>query len=143
MKLPRLVSLLGYAGLLPFVAGPLWLSLSPQTAPVWLDQAWLLYAGFIAAFMAGSFWGLALIVVENPAGLFGIVLSAALLLLAWLAVMLPFPLALAALAVVFVLQALAEIWRERVLDPVGSYFRLRITLTLGVLACIVWRGWLP
>ncbi|WP_051362370.1 DUF3429 domain-containing protein [Solimonas soli] len=142
MNLPRLLFALGYAGLLPFIAGPLWLTLSPQSAPVWLDQAWLLYAALIAAFMSGTFWGLALIVAENPAGLFGLVASALLMLLSWGAVMLPFSLALPALAGVFILLALAELWRERVLDPMSSYFRLRVVLTLGVLVCITWRHWL-
>ncbi|NGY05141.1 DUF3429 domain-containing protein [Solimonas terrae] len=139
MKLPPLLFVLGYAGLLPFAAGPLWLSVAPQSAPVWLDQAWLLYAALIAAFMAGSFWGLALLVLANPAGQLGLLMSAALMLLAWGAVLLPFSLSLLALTVVFVLLAAAEVWRERVLDPVSSYFRLRIALTLGVLICIAWR----
>jgi hypothetical protein len=139
MKLPPLVTLLGYAGLLPFIVEPLWLTISPQSAPVWLDHVWLKYAGLMAAFMAGTFWGLALIVIENPAGLFGLLLSAALMLLAWFAVLLPFRPALLALAVVFALLGAAEIWRERTLDPVGSYFRLRMVLTGGVLICLVWR----
>ncbi|NKF22297.1 DUF3429 domain-containing protein [Solimonas marina] len=139
MKLPPLLSALGYAGLLPFFAGPLWMTLSPETVPAWLDPAWQRYAGFIAAFMAGSFWGVALMVSGNPAGLFGACVAAALLVCAWASMLLPSPWALLALAVVFILQALAEIWRERVLDPVGSYFRLRITLTVGVVACLIWR----
>ena len=142
MQLPRLLFVLGYAGLLPFVAGPLWLSVSPQTAPVWLDQAWLLYAAMLAAFMAGTFWGLALIVAENPAGLVGLVLSALLMLMAWGTTLLPLHEALIALAVVFILLVCAELWRERVLDPMSSYFKLRVTLTLGVLVCITWRYWL-
>jgi hypothetical protein len=139
MKLPPLLYVLGYAGLLPFVVGPLWLSIAPASAPLWLDRAWLLYAALIAAFMAGSFWGLALIVIENPAGQWGLLLSAAFMLLSWFSVLLPFPLSLAALTAVFVMLAAAEIWRERVLDRSNSYFRLRMVLTIGVLACVVWR----
>jgi hypothetical protein len=139
MNLPRSLFLLGYAGLIPFIAGPLWLTLAPDSAPPWLDQAWLLYAALIAAFMAGTFWGLALVVAENPAGRLGMLLSAVLMLLAWGAALLPFFTALLALAIVFLLLALAELWRERVLDPMSSYFRLRIALTVGVLACIAWR----
>ena len=93
----------------------------------------------IAAFMAGSFWGLALVVADNPAGLFGILLSAVLVALAWLAMLLPFSSALWALAGVFLLLALAEIWRERTLDPMSSYLSLRITLTVGVFIAISWR----
>lgn len=139
MRLPPLLYVLGYAGLLPFVAGPLWLSIAPASAPLWLDQVWLLYAALIAAFMAGSFWGLALIVIENPAGQLGLLLSAVFMLLSWFAVLLPFPLSLAALTAVFVMLAAAEIWRERVLDRSNSYFRLRMILTIGVLACVIWR----
>lgn len=139
MKLPPLLYVLGYAGLVPFVAGPLWLSLSPASAPLWLDQVWLLYAALLAAFMAGSFWGMALILLENPAGQLGLLLAAAFMLMAWFSVLLPFSLSLAALTAVFVLLAAAEVWRERVLDRSNSYFRLRIILTIGVLACVVWR----
>ncbi|HEY9546801.1 MAG TPA: DUF3429 domain-containing protein [Solimonas sp.] len=139
MRLPSLLYVLGYAGLLPFIAGPLWLSVSPTTAPLWLDQAWLLYAALIAAFMAGSFWGLALIVIENPAGQLGLLMSAAFMLLAWFSILLPFDLSLAALTAVFLLLAAAEVWRERVLDCSNSYFRLRMILTIGVLVCVVWR----
>ncbi len=49
---------IGYAGLLPFVAGaltPLWAG-----APAWATAAWLAYGLIILAFMAGSQWGAAL-----------------------------------------------------------------------------------
>lgn len=139
MRLPRLLYVLGYAGLLPFLAGPLWLTVSPQTAPVWLDHAWLLYAAMIASFMAGSFWGLALVVIENPAGLLGSIFSAVMMVTAWIALLLPFTQTLYLLALVFLLQVIGEFWRERVLDPMSSYLYLRITLTVGVFAAMVWR----
>ncbi|GAC1630758.1 MAG: hypothetical protein NVS9B10_23440 [Nevskia sp.] len=139
MKLPPLIYVLGYAGLIPFVAGPLWLMAAPGSAPVWLDRMWLNYAAMIASFMAGTLWGMAIFTAGGPNGLLGMALSTVLLLLAWAAMALPFKLALIALAAVFVLLVLAEIWRERVLDPLSGYFTLRLTLTLGVLACLGWR----
>jgi hypothetical protein len=139
MKLPPLVFVLGYAGLLPFLADPLWLSLAPASAPAWLDRAWLTYAGLLASFMAGSFWGMALIVVEGPAGKLGMALSGLLMLLAWGCLMLPFRAALIGLAIVFGLLVLAEIWRERTIDPLSGYFTLRASLTAGVLLCFAWR----
>ena len=139
MRLPPMVFVLGYAGLIPFLAGPAWLSISPQTAPPWLDHLWLLYAGLIAAFMAGTFWGMALLVAEGPNGKIGMALSGLLMLLAWGALALSFRHSLFALAGVFVLLVLAEIWRERTIDPLSGYFTLRATLTLGVLATIAWR----
>jgi hypothetical protein len=139
MRLPPMVFLLGYAGLIPFLIGPAWLTFSPLTAPPWLDHVWLLYAGLIASFMAGTFWGMALLVAEGPQGQLGMALSGLLMLLAWAALALPFRLSLFALAGVFVLLVLAEIWRERTIDPLSGYFTLRATLTVGVLATIAWR----
>ncbi len=139
MPLPRLVYVLGYAGLIPFLLGPAWLTLSPETAPPWLDLAWKQYAGMIAAFMAGSFWGLALLACEGPEGQLGLVIATALAAISWGAMVLPFHEELYALIFVFLAQLLAEFWRERVLDPMSGYFVMRITLTLGVLAAILWR----
>lgn len=141
MKLHPLIYALGLAGLLPFLAAPLWRSMAPLTVPPWLDQVWLGYAAMIASFMAGTFWGLALIVSEGPAGLLGMLMSAVLMALAWASTLLPFPLALLALGGVFVLLVFAELWRERTLDPLGGYLRLRLMLTVGVLVAFTWR-WL-
>ncbi len=138
-RLPPLVFLLGYAGLLPFIAGPLWLSVAPDSAPAWLDRVWLSYTAMIASFMAGTLWGLALPTAEGPDGLVGMALSTVLMLLAWAAATLAFPLALLALGAVFILLVLAEIWRERVLDPLSGYFSLRLSLTTGVVLCLGWR----
>lgn len=139
MKLPPLIYVLGYAGLIPFLAGPLWLSLSPLSAPPWLDRLWLAYAALIASFMAGTLWGMAILTAGGPNGLLGMSLAAGLMFLAWLSLALPFPLALIALAVVFVLLVFAEVWRQRVLDPLGGYLQLRVGLTAGVLICLGWR----
>lgn len=139
MSLPRLVYVLGYAGLIPFLLGPAWIAFSPETTPPWLDLAWKQYAGMIAAFMAGSFWGLALLACEGPEGKFGLVIATFLATISWIAIVLPFHEELYALIGVFLLQLLAEFWRERVLDPMSGYFVMRITLTLGVLVALVWR----
>lgn len=140
-RLPLLIFALGYSGLLPFIAGPLWLTALPETAPAWLDRLWIGYAAMIASFMAGTLWGLALPTAEGPNGLLGMAISTLLMLLAWAATALPFPAAIPALAAVFVLLVLAEVWRERVLDPLSGYFSLRLSLTAGVLVCLAWR-WL-
>ena len=139
MKLPPLVFALGYAGLIPFLVGPAWLSFAPQSAPPWLDHLWLLYAAMIASFMAGTFWGMSLLVAEGPNGMLGMALSALLFMLAWGALALPFRPSLFALAGVFVLLVAAEVWRERTIDPLSGYFTLRATLTIGVLLTIAWR----
>lgn len=139
MRLPPLVVLLGYSGLIPFVLGPLWLTLAPQSAPDWLDRVWLDYVSLLAAFLAGTFWGFALPAVQGPNGLLGIFIASLLLVLAWLALSLSFKLQLYALAGVYALLLLADFWRERMLDTLPGYFALRATLTAGAIGAIAWR----
>lgn len=139
MKLPPLVFALGYIGLLPFLADPLWLSLAPGSAPPWLDSLWQIYAAMIACFMAGSFWGMAMVVIEGPAGKLGAALSALPVALAWACLLLPFRESMLGLGGVFLLLVLAEIWRERTIDPLSGYFTLRASLTAGVVISIAWR----
>lgn len=139
MRLPLIVSLLGYAGLIPFLLGPAWLQFAPQTAPDWLDAVWLSYCAMIAAFMAGTFWGFSLPACEGVAGMAGMLIATALALLSWFATALPFRPALAVLALTFLLLLVADFWRERVLGTVGGYFALRATLTVGVFVAMGWR----
>lgn len=139
LALSPLAFWLGLSGLVPFMAGPLWLTLSPDTAPVWLDGAWQQYAGLIAAFMAGSFWGFAMPMSGGSAGMLALLISVGAMLLSWLAMSLPFRESLVLLAVVFLLLLLADYWRERALDSIEGYFRLRMVLTAGVLAVLGWR----
>ena len=138
MRLPPIVILLGYAGLVPFVIGPLWLTLDPLSAPTWLDRAWTHYVTLLAAFLAGTFWGFALPAIEGPNGILGVFIASGLLLLTWVTMILTSVWQLYLLALVFLLQLLADYWRERTLDTIPGYFRLRATLTIGALASIVW-----
>ena len=139
LALSPLAFWLGISGLLPFLAGPLWMTLSPETAPVWLDGVWHQYAGLIAAFMAGSFWGFAMPMSGGTAGLLALLISVALMLLTWVAMVLPLHESLLLLALVFLLLLLADYWRDRALDSIEGYFRLRLVLTAGVLIIIGWR----
>ncbi|MFA5941447.1 MAG: DUF3429 domain-containing protein [Sinimarinibacterium sp.] len=139
MKLPRIVTLLGYAGLIPFLAGPLWLSVAADQAPAWVDDAWRIYVAMIASFMSGTFWGFALPACEGPEGTIGLIAASLLLILAWIAAILPSTAALPGLMAVFLLQLLADFWRERTLGSVEGYFQLRAVLTVGACVAIGWR----
>lgn len=139
MKLPRIVSLLGYAGLIPFLAGPLWLTFAADSAPAWLDHSWLVFVAMIASFMAGTFWGFALPACEGPEGTMGLLAASVLMILAWVAVTLPFQAALLGLVLVFLLLLLADFWRERTLGSVEGYFKLRTVLTIGACVALGWR----
>lgn len=139
MRLPLIVILLGYAGLIPFVIGPAWHTFAPESVPAWLDFVWLNYATLLAAFLAGTFWGFALPAAEGPNGLLGIFIASVLMLLTWVTMSMVLPYELYALAGVFALLLLADFWRERTLDTLPGYFRLRTTLTAGAIASIAWR----
>lgn len=139
MRLPLPVSLIGYAGLIPFLLGPAWLTFSPQTAPDWLDALWLSWCALIAAFMAGTLWGFALPACEGAEGLAGLLIAMLLITLPWIATALPFRPALGVLAIAYLLLLAADFWRERTLGTVDGYFMLRGTLTAGVLIALLWR----
>jgi len=138
MRLPLIVVLMGYVGLVPFVLGPLWLTVAPASAPAWLDSVWLHYVTLIAAFLAGTFWGFALPAIEGPAGIAAMLIASIFLLITWAAMALP-ALQLLLLALVFLLLLMADFWRERTLGTVPGYFKLRVMLTAGAIATIAWR----
>jgi hypothetical protein len=130
---------LGLSGLLPFFAGPLWLTLSPASVPVWLDAVWRDYLAMIASFMAGTLWGFAMRRTGDVAGLAALIAAVSLMLLSWGAMLLPFRVSLALFAAVFLLLLLTDVLRERGPDSIRGYLRLRLILTAGVLSCIGWR----
>jgi len=139
MRLPLIVTLLGYVGFVPFLLGPGWLYFSPETAPVWLDRAWTAYVVLLAAFLAGTFWGFALPAIQGPAGMLGAFIASVLMLLTWVTMLMSYPVQLYALAAVFAMLLLADFWRERTLDTLPGYFTLRTTLTVGAIVAIAWR----
>ena len=134
---------LGLAGLLPFLAGPLWLTFFPGSVPIWLDVVWHQYVALIAAFMAGTFWGFALPMAGGTAGFICLLISIGAMLLVWLAMTLPWHASLMLLALIFLLLLLADYWRERTLDSIDGYLRLRLVLTASVLLMLGWRLLLP
>ncbi|MDP1901635.1 MAG: DUF3429 domain-containing protein [Rubrivivax sp.] len=86
-ELPRLARRLGYAGLIPFVAGALLVWLVHPDAHPYVTLALSSYAAVTVAFIGAIHWGLALRQPDPPAvGLgWGVVPA----LVAWLAVMMP------------------------------------------------------
>jgi hypothetical protein len=139
MRLPLVVTLFGYSGLIPFLLGPAWIAFSPGTAPDWIDAVWLSWCALVAAFMSGSMWGFALPACEGTAGKAGLLISMVPMLFAWIATALPLRPALAVLTVTYLLLLAADFWRERTLGTVEGYFALRATLTAGVMIAIAWR----
>ena len=136
MRIPPFVLLISYSGLLPALAVPIWRLVSPDSLPDWSDGLWLSYIQLLAAFLAGTFWGFALPAMEGVAGMAGMVIAAALMLLTVAATQLGFEHSLQLLAGVFLLLLAAEFWRERFLGTIDGYFQLRAILTLSTVAAI-------
>jgi len=126
---------LGYAGLIPFVAGAAltWL-VRPDAHPYVVD-ALAKYAALIASFLGGIYWGLGMRTPEAAAGRFvwGVLPS----LLAWIAVVMPAYAGLAVLGAVLIVCYLVD---RRVYPRYGlqRWLVLRFRLTLvASLSCFV------
>lgn len=139
MRIPWMIVVLGFAGLVPFAAAPLWLWLAPASVPAWLDHAWLMYVALVAAFLAGSFWGFALVASMGPEGKVGLLLSTVLMAMTWASLLLDFRLALCGLTFNYIMLWVADIWRGRNLDDIPGYFQLRSLLTAGALIALIAR----
>jgi hypothetical protein len=136
---PVTAQLLGYAGLLPFVAGAMavWMLPSPQQG--WAVQGLAAYAALIATFLGGIHWGLAMRTPQAPGWwlLWGVLPS----LLAW-AALLALPVwgaapALVALAATLGLCLLVDS-RLYPAQGLGTWLGLRLRLTgVAVLACFM------
>lgn len=126
---------LGYAGLIPFVAGAAltWL-VRPDAHPYVVD-ALAKYASLIVSFLGGIHWGLGMRQAEGSGARYawGVLPS----LLAWIAVVMPAYAGLAALGAVLVVCYLVD---RRVYPALGlkGWMTLRFRLTVvASLSCFI------
>ena len=137
MNSPRIMWLLGYAGVIPFLV---LLVLLTQDKPFLLDTAiplsiWLgIYAAVILSFLGAVSWGVALAKQTqltpqqtNKLLIYGVLPS----LLAWFSLLLPINIALAVMAGLIVLVYLTDL---KMLSSLVSsqYLRLRFHLSITV-----------
>jgi len=125
------VSLLGYAGLLPFVAGVMGIALLDGESRQFAARALVAYGAVILSFLGAVHWGL-LLRATGPSGHAQLSVAVLPSVAAWGALLLPERYGLAALAVAFGLFWLYEhrVLGERVLS--APYLRLRRSLSLAV-----------
>jgi hypothetical protein len=141
---PRLASLLGYAGLIPFVSAALGIWLTPLAWRPFVLDALLDYAAVILAFMGAIHWGLAMRAeASDTRAQLQLGLSVLPPLLGWLAiagspVMFAFPLMLLA----FIALYLADLRATKLALAPRWYPALRTPLTLVVCLSLVlaWIG---
>jgi len=133
---PRLPALLGYAGLIPFVvlSAALWL-VAPHYH-VLINQALLLYASLILAFMGAMHWGLAMLQTKTdsqPQLVFSVIPA----LVAWLALFLPENLNYSVLIITFTLLCLFDTHMSKTGRAPSWYPRLRSPLTAVVVVSLI------
>jgi len=133
---PRLAALLGYAGLIPFVLLSAALWLAPASYQVLINQALLLYASLILAFMGAVHWGLAMLqsdLDDQRQFLFSVIPA----LVAWLALFLPEILNYSVLIIAFALLCLFDTRMSKSGRAPSWYPRLRSPLTTIVVASLL------
>lgn len=129
----RTVRLLGYAGLIPFIAGAAWVwaargSSSAATAAFALAA----YAATIIAFLGGVHWGPAL--RDGGRDVAALAWGVVPQLAAWLALLLP---SRSALVVLAILLALCFVVDRRLYVRAGlaNWLPMRLQLTTGAVVC--------
>lgn len=140
IKTPKLPFLIGYAGLIPFVGLSTALWFVPATTQVLINQALLLYASLILAFMGAVHWGLA-IQSFSPNRHRQLGISVIPPLVAWFAFFLPEILHYSILIIAFALLCLYDTRMAKNGDAPGWYPRLRSPLTAIVVISLIVAQW--
>lgn len=135
-KVPLLASILGYAGLIPFVSGAIFLWSLPVVYHGYLHDTLQSYATVILAFMGAIHWGLAMrdekLVSQTQLGLSVLPALTGWLALVWLPVLQIYPV----LIVVFSVLLIADIRATRLGLAPHWYPKLRIPLTIVVVLAL-------
>ncbi len=134
--IPVLALVLGYAGLVPFLAGAVELWLLPGFMTDFVEAALLAYAAGILSFMGAIHWGLAMRSHRDIVNL-QLGLSVVPALLGWLALMLPVTLAYPLLIVAFLALYFFDLQAVRLSMAPLWYPTLRLPLTVGAVLSLV------
>ncbi|MDP1875230.1 DUF3429 domain-containing protein [Phenylobacterium sp.] len=136
-KIPAPALLLGAAGVIPFLALALLIALGGAgvLAPEQAERVLRLYAALILSFMGGAQWGLATARASGPSAR-ALAVSVLPALFAWAAFLIPSGPGLLALSAAFLALMLYDLWTVRRGEAPVWYGRLRIGLTLAVVASL-------
>lgn len=134
---PTLRDVLGYAGLLPFLAGTVWLALAPATQHAPIETLLLAYGAVILSFVGALHWGWALAepADANADSRFG--WSVVPSLLGWFALLPPPGYGLLLLALGFLLARYADHQLYPQQLRLASFLRLRTNLTVVVVVSLL------
>lgn len=133
---PVLAQWLGYAGLVPFIAGAIELWVLPESMIPFIEKALLTYSAVILSFMGAVHWGLAMRshrdIVNMQLGL-----SVIPALLAWVALLLPPVIAYPIFILSFIVLFFFDLQAVKAHMAPGWYPSLRLPLTIGVVLSLV------
>jgi hypothetical protein len=135
--IPQAALLLGAAGVIPFAALALLIALGGAglIAPEQAERILRLYGALILSFMGGAQWGLTTARPEGPKAR-GLAVSVLPALFAWAAFLIPTGPGLLALSAAFLALMLYDLWTVRRGEAPVWYGRLRVGLTLAVVAAL-------
>ena len=139
--IPPAALLFGAAGVLPFAALALAIALGGVgvLAPEQAERVLRLYAALILSFMGGAQWGLASASAGGPSTR-ALAVSVLPALFAWATFLVPSRPGLLALAAAFLALMLYDLWTVSRGEAPSWYRRLRIGLTLAVVASLAAAG---
>jgi len=149
---PSIVLVLGFGGLIPFLAGAIGLAVGGPAA-IQAANALPVYAAVILSFLAGGRWAGELVLQGDAPRAGVMVLSILLALAGWFAVILqvwsgpriPFNSESAGWAILIAGFAVQYLWDRAAVRGAtfpGWYAPLRLILTLVAIACLIAAGWL-
>lgn len=135
----RLMNILGYAGLLPFLAATL-AALMNVTLPTEVQPITLLltYGAIILSFLAGILWGRGLHRSDSESTNGLIILSNAFAVLAWVTLLLSsvfWSLLLQMIGFALLLAFERKLARGTTMTTQSGYYPMRMILTTGVIVC--------
>jgi hypothetical protein len=141
MPLLKLMCILGFAGLMPFVIpvclmlNDIWFGVDVAGVSSWVAYApylFVTYGGVILSFMSGTLWAGWQTIDNNNLAKFAILMSNLLALAAWCALLLVYitPVAEIFCVILLMIGFMSLLWVERMIGGVEkAYWRLRLSLT--------------
>ncbi len=131
------IQVLGYAGLLPFLALGIWPWISTEQSE-WVTRTLALYAFGIICFLLGSWWGIALLrrdaKISIGSNIVFLIAAASMLFL-------PPPIWFLVATFLFLLLMLVERRLELFKPQPAYYARLRLNLSLAASASLLMNYW--
>lgn len=136
---PKIAKILGYAGLIPFIALALAVWIAPSPYPTILANMQVIYGGIIVSFLGAVYWGIG---IENNGPDWLFVWAVAPAILAWggliIGLQIGYPIIILGLLVAAVIDGLTL--KSGIIDKDYFIFRRNLTILAVASLAIGWAG---